>query len=114
VALYRGDKYRTISVIVKGDNYIKKMTAIVKQTLFTGYNRLTVYTESCCVSHHIKLHLNMHLPLLLLLYYHAFIIRVLANYTDILVYLANILLFSMLCVHTIAYIISVHMCLNVV
>jgi hypothetical protein len=46
VALYGGDKYRTTSVIVKGDNFNMYMTAIVKQTLFTGYNRLTVYTES--------------------------------------------------------------------
>jgi hypothetical protein len=118
VALYRGDKYRTTSVIVKGDNSNMYMTAIVKQTLFTGYNRLTVYTESWRVSHHIKLHLNMHLLLLLLLYYHGFIIRYLANYTDIHVSLANVLMFTTVCVHSInyycIYIISVHVWISVV
>jgi hypothetical protein len=46
VALYRGDKYKTTNVIVKGDNSNMYMTAIKKQTLFTEYNRLTVFTES--------------------------------------------------------------------
>jgi hypothetical protein len=45
-------------VIVKGDNSNMNSTALVKQTLFTGYNRLTMYTESCGVSHHIKLHID--------------------------------------------------------
>jgi hypothetical protein len=65
VAMYNGDKYITIIVIVKENNSNRNMTAIVKQSLFTRCNRLTVYTENCCVK--IKLHLNMHLPLLLLL-----------------------------------------------